>query len=102
SLRAPASLIARNRGGQARLWAYGISGDLPIVLVRIADVEHIGLVRQMVTAHAYWRLKGLNADLVVWNEDPSGYRQVLHDEILSVIAAVSENLIDKPGGIFVR
>jgi cellobiose phosphorylase len=102
TLRAPSSLIARNRGGQSGLWAYGISGDLPIVLVRIADVAHIALVRQLVKAHAYWRLKGLAADLVVWNEDPSGYRQVLHDEILSVIAAVSETLLDKPGGIFVR
>ena len=102
TLRAPSSLLARNRGGQAGLWAYGISGDLPIVLVRIADVAHIELVRQLVKAHAYWRLKGLSADLVVWNEDPSGYRQVLHDEIMAVIAAVSENLLDKPAGIFVR
>jgi cyclic beta-1,2-glucan glucanotransferase len=102
TLRAPNSLIARNRGGQSGLWAYGISGDLPIVLVRIADVAHIHLVRQLVKAHAYWRLKGLAADLVVWNEDPSGYRQVLHEEIMSVIAAVSDSLLDKPGGIFVR
>jgi len=103
TLRAPNSLIARNRAGQSGLWAYGISGDLPIVLLRIADVAHIDLVRQLVKAHAYWRLKGLAADLVVWNEDPSGYRQVLHDEIMSVIAAVSDaNLLDKPGGIFVR
>ena len=85
------------------MWAYGISGDLPIVLVRIADVAHIELVRQLVKAHAYWRLKGLAADLVVWNEDPSGYRQVLHDEIMAVIGAVGDaNLLDKPAGIFVR
>jgi cyclic beta-1,2-glucan synthetase len=102
ALRAPSSLIARNRGGQSGLWAYGISGDLPIVLVRITDVAHLELVRQLVKAHAYWRLKGLSADLVVWNEDPSGYRQVLHDEIMSVIAAASESWLDKPGGIFVR
>jgi cellobiose phosphorylase len=102
TMRAPNSLIARNRGGQSRLWAYGISGDLPIVLVRIADVAHLDLVRQLVKAHAYWRLKGLAADLVVWNEDPSGYRQVLHDEIMSVIAAVGDSQLDKPGGIFVR
>ncbi|HMG20933.1 MAG TPA: glucoamylase family protein, partial [Kofleriaceae bacterium] len=102
TLRAPSSLIARNRGGQSGLWAYGISGDLPIVLVRIADVAHIDLVRQLVKAHAYWRLQGLAADLVVWNEDPSGYRQVLQDEVLSAIAAVGDSLLDKPGGIFVR
>ncbi|HEX4423584.1 MAG TPA: glucoamylase family protein, partial [Kofleriaceae bacterium] len=102
TLRAPGSLIARNRGGQSGLWAYGISGDLPIALVRIADVAHLDLVRQLVKAHAYWRLKGLAADLVIWNEDPSGYRQVLQDEIMSVVAAASDGLLDKPGGIFVR
>ncbi len=103
TLRAPASTIARNRRGQSGLWAYGISGDLPIVLVRIADLAHLDLVRQVVKAHAYWRLQGLAADLIVWNEDPSGYRQVLHDEIVATVAAVADaNLIDKPGGIFVR
>jgi cyclic beta-1,2-glucan synthetase len=102
TLRAPSSVIARNRSGQSGLWAYGISGDLPIVLVRIADVARLDLVRQLVKAHAYWRVKGLSADLVVWNEDPSGYRQVLHDEIMSALMSVSEPLLDKPGGIFVR
>ncbi len=103
ALRAPASLIARNRGTQSALWAYSISGDLPIVLLRIADIANIELLRQLVKAHSYWRLKGLAADLVVWNEDPSGYRQVLHDEITAVIASVAEQtVLDKPGGIFVR
>ena len=49
-----------------------ISGDLPIVLLRIGDPDNIELVRQLVQAHAYWRLKGLTVDLVIWNEDPSG------------------------------
>ena len=103
ALRAPSSLIARSRGNQSALWAYSISGDLPIVLVRIASVENIELLRHLVKAHAYWRLKGLAADLVIWNEDPSGYRQVLHDEIMAVIGSVAEaSNLDRPGGIFVR
>ncbi|CAN5922791.1 glucoamylase family protein [soil metagenome] len=103
ALRAPNSLIARNRGNQSGLWAYAISGDLPIVVVRIADIANIEILRQLVKAHAYWRLKGLSADLVVWNEDPSGYRQVLQDEIMSVIASSADsNSLDRPGGIFVR
>ncbi len=102
-LRAPRSVIARNRKGQSALWAYSISGDLPITLVRITGHEHLELVRQLVQAHAYFRLKGLDTDLVIWNEDPSGYRQVLHEEILGVIAALGETgLLDRPGGIFVR
>ena len=58
---------------------------MPIVLLRISDPTNIQLVRQLVQAHAYWRLKGLAADLVIWNEDKSGYRQVLQEEILAVI-----------------
>jgi cellobiose phosphorylase len=60
-------------------------------------------VRQLVQAHAYWRVKGLAADLVIWNEDQSGYRQVLQDQIMGVIASRAEaSLLDRPGGIFVR
>jgi cellobiose phosphorylase len=60
-------------------------------------------VRQLVRAHAYWRARGFAVDLVVWNDDRGGYRQALQDEILGLIAAgVEANLIDRPGGIFVR
>jgi cellobiose phosphorylase len=102
-LRAPASVISRNQRGQSGLWAYGISGDLPIVLLRIGDQGQINLVRQLVQAHAYWRVHGLAADLVIWNEDQSGYRQALQEQITSVITSRAEaNLLDKPGGIFIR
>src|SRR3990170_7117776 len=102
-LRASGSVIARNRRGQSGLWGYGISGDVPIVLLRIGDVAHMQLVRQLVQAHPYWRVKGLNVDLVIWNEDQSGYRQVLQDQIMGMIASRAEaNLLDRPGGIFVR
>ncbi|MEQ1502752.1 MAG: glucoamylase family protein [Myxococcota bacterium] len=103
SMRAPAAAIARNRRGQAGLWAYSISGDLPIVLVRIARRDDLPVVRQLVQAHAYWRLKGLATDLVVWNEDPSGYRQDLQDELMGAITALGESgVLERPGGIFVR
>ena len=60
-------------------------------------------MRQLVQAHAYWRLKGLKVDLVIWNEERGGYRQVLHDQIMGLVAAgVEANVIDRPGGIFVR
>ncbi len=75
SLRADASVLVSNRRGQSGLWGYAISGDLPIVLLQIADAANIELVRQLVQAHAYWRLKGLAVDLVIWNEDHAGYRQ---------------------------
>ncbi len=102
-MRAPRGVIARNVLGQASLWAYGISGDLPIVLVRISSREHIELVRQSMLAHAYWRSKGLVVDLVIWNEDPSGYRQELQDDIMAAVGPMGEvHDLDRPGGIFVR
>jgi cyclic beta-1,2-glucan synthetase len=101
--RAKPSVLTRNRRGQSGLWGYGISGDLPIILVRIRSSEKIELVRQAVQAHAYWRMKGLTVDLVIWNEDDSVYRQSLQDSILDVVTASSEAaFIDRPGGIFVR
>jgi cellobiose phosphorylase len=103
ALRADPALIASNRRGQPGLWGYAISGDLPIVLLQIRSAANIELVRQLVQAHAYWRMKGLSVDLVVWNEDRGGYRQLLHDQIIGLIAAGLEgNVIDRPGGIFVR
>ena len=103
SRRAAPSVIARNQLGQAGLWRFGVSGDLPIVLIRIGDLERIDLVKQMLQAHAYWRMKGLTADLVIINEDFSGYRAVLHDQIMGLINAGPEaQVLDKPGGVFVR
>ncbi|MDB5802562.1 MAG: NdvB [Rhodocyclales bacterium] len=102
-LRADPSIILRNRRGQSGLWGYAISGDLPIVLVQIANPDNIDLVRQLVQARAYWRLKGLVVDLVIWNEDHAGYRQQLQEQISGLISAgIEANVIDKPGGIFVR
>lgn len=103
SMRADASVIVKNQKGQQGLWAYSISGDLPIVLVQIEDVNNIALVRQMVQAHAYWRLKGLVVDLVIWNDDHGGYRQDLHNMIMTIIApGLAGDVRDKPGGIFIR
>ena len=103
ALRATPAMLMQNRRGQSGLWGHAISGDLPIVLLQIADAENIELVRQIVQAHAYWRLKGLAVDLVIWNEDQAGYRQQLQDQIMGLIAAgIEANVIDRPGGIFVR
>ncbi|MDD5169178.1 MAG: glucoamylase family protein [Syntrophales bacterium] len=103
SLRAGPGALIKNRRGQSGLWGYSISGDLPIVLLQIEDPANINLVRQLVQAHAYWRLKGLAVDLMIWNEDHAGYRQSLHEQIMGLIAAGTEaNVTDRPGGIFVR
>ncbi|WP_346237629.1 GH36-type glycosyl hydrolase domain-containing protein [Niabella insulamsoli] len=100
--RADANIIASNRKGQSGLWGYSISGDLPIVLVRVQDSEDTTLVRQLIKAHSYWRMKGLAVDLIIWNDDFGTYRQLLHDQIMGFVTAISGAIVDQPGGIFVK
>ncbi|MEO8765553.1 MAG: glucoamylase family protein [Ginsengibacter sp.] len=103
SLRTDPANIIKNQRGQSGLWSYGISGDLPIILLQIEDSANIELIRQLVQAHAYWHLNGLITDLVIWNDDHGGYRQVLQDRIHGLVApGLSGNLKDQPGGIFIR
>jgi len=92
-LRPPAERIEENRKGQAGLWPYGISGDAPIILVSIGETRDIGLVRQLLQAHSYWRMHGLKADLVILSEEASGYEQPLREQLEGLIRAhSSENV----------
>jgi cellobiose phosphorylase len=86
SLRADPSTIIKNQRGQSGLWSYSISGDVPIVLLKIEDPANIQLAKQMIQAHTYWRLKGLVVDLVIWNEDHGVYRQILQNQLMGLIS----------------
>ncbi len=95
--------IKENRKGQPGLWAYGISGDFPIVLASIGKAEEIDLVKELIKAHEYWRLKGLIVDIVIINEEESSYSQPLFN-ILQDIISVSHarDIRERPGGIFIK
>jgi cyclic beta-1,2-glucan synthetase len=83
--RASLDQIFRGAGSQSRLWPHGISGDLPIVLLRIDDIQDIDCVRQVLRAHEYWRMKRLAVDLVVVNERASSYMQDLQVAIETAV-----------------
>ncbi|MBS1108832.1 MAG: glycosyltransferase 36, partial [Anaeromyxobacteraceae bacterium] len=85
SMRAPPELLARNTLGQAGLWPHGISGDVPIVLVRVLGEDGLALVRQVLQAQEYWRLKGLEADVVILNEHPTSYLDVAHGALTELL-----------------
>jgi cyclic beta-1,2-glucan synthetase len=102
-LRPPTDRIEANRKGQSDLWPYGISGDLPILLITISDVGDLGLVRQMLQAQAYWRQHGLLTDLVVLNEESSSYDQPLMERLERLIQSSSIYTgEDQTGGVFLR
>lgn len=85
SLRASPELLARNTLGQEGLWPHGISGDLPILLVRVVEEDDLPLVRQVLQAQEYWRLKGLSADVVILNEHPVSYLDEMHALLVALL-----------------
>lgn len=104
ALRADVPTILSNNRGQSGLWSHSVSGDLPIVLLKVHEPDNIEVVKQLIQAHTYWRLKGLAVDLVIWNEDYGAYRQVLQDQIFGLITSESYSnpAINHPGNIFVK
>ncbi|MDZ4771908.1 MAG: glucoamylase family protein [Planctomycetota bacterium] len=101
SLRANEAILAQNTLGQSGLWRHGISGDIPIVLVRIDDAEGLPLVRQVLMAQEHWRLKGLKCDAVILNEHPIGYRDEMHEQLVQVVGSGPwAGSKDRPGGVY--
>ncbi len=101
TLRADPAILAANTQGQPGLWPYRISGDLPIVLLNVASVEHVAWVRRLLQAHAYWRMHGLAVDLAIVDASPDADLR-LREAIETLIAAARDaGTIDMPGDIYV-
>lgn len=105
SLRPSGAFLARNERGASGLWSHGISGDLPIVVVRIDKAEDLDIVRQLLRAHEYWRLKLLDVDLVILNEHGATYAQNLYDSLVALVRTSQSALghIDHQshGGVYI-
>jgi len=101
SLRASAETIASNELGQSGLWAHAISGDLPILLVRMSGDDDVRLVRQVLQAQEYWRHKGLRADVVIVNDHPIGYLDEMQTQLTAVLEEGPWNAwLQRPGGAY--
>jgi cyclic beta-1,2-glucan synthetase len=85
TLRPPSGMIQLGAGPQSGLWAQSISGDLPIVLLRIADSDDLSVARQLLQAHEYWRMKQLAVDLVILNDRQSSYVQDLQSALETLV-----------------
>ena len=83
--RASSHALIRGAGQQSGLWPHAISGDLPIVLLLIDQVEDMAQVRQLLQAHEYWRAKRLVVDLVIVNERAPSYVQDLQVAIETAV-----------------
>jgi cyclic beta-1,2-glucan synthetase len=103
AMRAAPEVLDANRQGQSGLWRLGISGDRPILLARLATPEELPLVGQLLDAHSYLRRKGLDFDLVLLNDQPGTYLEELLEQIQELArASESHDLLEKPGGVYIR
>ena len=103
SLRPTPHVLALNTKAQSSLWAYGISGDLPIVVVRINNDADMPTVKKLLRGHEYLHFKGLKTDLVILNDTPTSYLQALHQDLESTVRTSGlQALQDKPGGVYLR
>jgi cyclic beta-1,2-glucan synthetase len=84
-LRSRSGKIIAGAGPQSGLWPFGISGDLPIVLMLIDDAADLAQVHQILAAHEYWRARNLTVDLVVLNDRSSSYVQDLQTGIEAAV-----------------
>lgn len=89
NLRATPERLKKNKLGQSDLWAYGISGDNPIITITIGDAEDLNLVREILVAHAFLNLRGLKCDVVFLNAEQNSYDQPLKSQILKLIQSFS-------------
>jgi cyclic beta-1,2-glucan synthetase len=77
ALRASSRAIRRGGGAQPGLWPEGISGDLPIVLLRLSGTDDLEIAHQLLHAQEYWRMKQFAVDLVILNDRAPSYVQDL-------------------------
>ncbi len=101
ALRADPGLIARNRRGQSDLWGFGVSGDVPIVLMQSGDRARLDRVRQSIQAHAYWRAMGIETELVIVAAAGDGSRSLADEIRQSAAAGPGASLVGKRRGLFV-
>ena len=99
ALRAAPELLARNTGGRSALWRHALSGDLPILLVRVGQAPHTPLLPLLLRAQAFWRDRGVATDLVILNEHSSSYDAHVDDVVSRAIAdAGAQGRIHRAGG----
>ncbi|WP_407643994.1 GH36-type glycosyl hydrolase domain-containing protein [Dongia deserti] len=105
TMRSSSETIRRGAGAQPGLWGQGISGDLPIVILRIADTENLDVAHQLLQAHEYWRMKQLAVDLVILNERASSYVQDLQVALETLVRTSQSRpqigVDGPPGRVFV-
>jgi len=75
--RGPMENIRRNWKNQSFLWRFGVSGDNPVMLLRVSSIEEAGIIKDVLKVYEYLRINQVKVDLIILNEAKHGYMQEL-------------------------
>ncbi len=101
--RSLSGYIRDNVKAQQDLWPFGISGDIPIILLIVNEPGDVDMVEWVLKGHEYWRMKGLQVDLLILADREEGYSQPVQDMVRDIVAAShAGEMLDKKGGVFIR
>jgi len=93
--------IAQNRLGQSRLWSFGISGDLPVLLLHLFAARDSEVLRELVRANQLWRSRGVAFDLVVLSISASSYASDDLEELRRILRELdTDEWLGRNGGVY--
>jgi cyclic beta-1,2-glucan synthetase len=96
----PPGALPPTSGGQESLWSLGVSGDLPILLVRATRADETPPILEILRVHAYWEGLGIQIDLIVLDEEPGGYAQTLRHWLVHTLNRLGRgSRMGQPGGV---
>lgn len=102
TFRTDPQTLLNNRKKQQDLWAYGISGDFPLIVFRINDTNQLKQVKLLLKAHSFWRKRGIESELLIINEHAPGYINEIQEAIqVAIESSLEREVFNKRGGIFV-
>ncbi|HEU4734444.1 MAG TPA: glucoamylase family protein, partial [Kofleriaceae bacterium] len=101
-LRPPPAVLTAGRASQRTLWGRGISGDEPIVWLRMDSREPGDVLDEVIAVHRHLRALGVRFDVVLADESPSGYGDETSVALRRLLAARgADGLLHQRGGIHV-
>jgi len=101
ALRANTSVLAANELGQSSLWQYAVSGDYPILLIRIESETDASILTELINAYLYYRSINQMVDLVIFNDHDTGYNQEMQNLVFRLINRLGGGrFLNQRGGIF--
>ncbi|HEX3595352.1 MAG TPA: glucoamylase family protein [Polyangiaceae bacterium] len=103
-VRSGGSVELRGAHGKGALWSLGVSGDVPLVVLRVDEPDFGDLATELLNAHEFFRVNGFSMDLLLLSEEPGGYFHPMQDQSTELVrSSVAKGSLDRNnGGVFIR